>query len=92
MKAMKALTYPHLVSTKGVCGGKARIDGTRIRVMDVVALHLQGLPPAQILDAYPDLTLAQVHSALAYYYDNKKEIDGDFARAREAEKRFKESK
>ena len=89
---MKALTYPHIVSTKGVCGGKARIDGTRVRVMDVVALHLQGLFPAEILDAYPDLTLAQIHSALAYYYDNKMEADADFARAHEAEKRFKKSK
>lgn len=92
MRAMKALTYPHIVSTKGVCGGKARIDGTRIRVMDVAALNLQGLFPAEILDAYPDLTLAQIHSALAYYYDNKREVDANSARAREAEKRFKESK
>ena len=88
---MKALTYPHIVSTEEVCGGKARIDGTRIRVMDVVALHLRGVVAAEILDAYPHLALAQVHSALAYYYDNREEIDADFAGAREAEERFREA-
>lgn len=41
--------YPHIKKTPGVCGGKACIDGTRIRVMDIVVLHEQGLPPF----AYP---------------------------------------
>jgi len=28
---------------------------------------------------FPHLTLAQVHDALAYYYDNREEIDRDLA-------------
>ena len=28
--------YPHIEKTPGVCGGKACIDGTRIRVPDIV--------------------------------------------------------
>lgn len=86
---MKALTYPHIVATRDVCGGKARIEGTRIRVMDIVALSSQGLSPAEIIDAYPSLTLAQVHAALTYYYDNQEEIDAEFERARGAEERFR---
>lgn len=86
---MKALTYPHIVSTKDVCGGKPCIEGTRIRVMDVVALSSQGLSPAEIIDAYPRLTLAQVHAALTYYYDNQEEIDAETERAREAEEVFR---
>lgn len=85
---MKALTYPYIVSTKDVCGGKARIEGTRIRVIDIVALSSQGLSPPEIIDAYPRLTLAQVHAALTYYYDNQEEVEAEFGRAREAEKHF----
>jgi hypothetical protein len=29
--------------------------------------------------AYPDLTPAQIHAALAYYYDNRDEIDAELA-------------
>ncbi len=85
---MRALTYPHIVSTEDVCGGKARIEGTRIRVIDIVALSSQGLRPPEIIDAYPRLKLAQVHAALTYYYDNQEEVDAEFERAREAEKHF----
>jgi len=31
------------------------------------------------LEAYPDLTPAQIHAALAYYYDNREEIDAELA-------------
>ncbi len=32
---------------------------------------------AKIREAYPDLTPAQIHAALAYYYDNREEIDAE---------------
>lgn len=67
--------YPHITKTPGVCGGRPAIDGTRVRVLNIVYLHLQGRTPEQILEEYP-LTLAQVHAALAYYYDHKEEIEG----------------
>ncbi len=34
-----------------------------------------GMSPDEIVPAYPMLTLSDVHRALAYYYDNRKEID-----------------
>ena len=70
---------PHVAKTAGVCGGKARIEGTRIRVNNVVFLHKQGRDDAGIREAYPDLTPAQIHAALAYYYDNQGEIDAELA-------------
>lgn len=64
-----------ITSTPGVCGGKPCIAGTRIRVLDVYVLYeLQGRTPDEIVQSYPHLTLADVHSALAYYYAHPEEI------------------
>jgi uncharacterized protein (DUF433 family) len=85
--ALTLNTYPHIVKTPGVRGGKARIDGTRICVRDIVALRDRGLSPEAMLDYFDSrpLTLAEVHAALAYYHDHRDEIDGEFAAADEAE-------
>lgn len=80
------VTYPHIVKEPGYCGGKAAIDRTRIRVNNVVFLHKQGRVPEEIREAYPDLTPAQIHAALAYYYDNRAEIEAEL----EEETRFVE--
>ena len=90
--AAKATGYPHIVLQAGYCGGKPAIDDTRVRVNDVVWLHKQGRTPDQILESYPDLNLAQVHAALAYYYDHVHEIEAEFAREHEAEANFEQRK
>jgi uncharacterized protein (DUF433 family) len=77
--AKASVSYPHVTKTPGVCGGKACIDGTRIRVNNVVFLHQDGANDEKIREAYPDLTPAQIHAALAYYYDNRDEIDAELA-------------
>jgi uncharacterized protein (DUF433 family) len=77
--AKASVSYPHVTKTSGVCGAKACIDGTRIRVNNVVFLHKDGADDERILEAYPDLTPAQIHAALAYYYDNREEIDAELA-------------
>lgn len=69
----EAMTYPHItVNPRGVpC-----IDGTRHRVIDIVADHVvHGYSAAQIVEQYPDLTPAQVHAALTYYYDHQADMD-----------------
>ena len=70
--------YSHVTKDPEVCGGKACIDGTRIRVMDIVALKRQGLAPEQMLEAYSSLNLAQVYAALSYYYEHPEEIEASF--------------
>jgi uncharacterized protein (DUF433 family) len=77
--ARVAVPYPHVSKTPGVCGGKACIDGTRIRVNNVVFLHKDDASDDRIRETYPDLTRAQIHAALAYYYDNWEEIDAELA-------------
>src|SRR5262245_8081968 len=59
----------------GYCGGEPHILGHRIKVRHVAVWHEQmGMTPTEIAATYPTITLAQVHAALAYYYDHKDEI------------------
>ena len=76
--------YPHIVFKNT---GAPMIEGTRIKVQ-VIAIDNQywGLSPEQIQGEYAGLTLGQVYSALAYYWDNKEDIDQQI----EDEKKFVE--
>ena len=77
-EAPRPLSREHIVSTPDTCGGKPRIAGHRIRVQDVVLWHEKmAMSPEEIVLEYPGLTLADVHSALAYYHDHKEEIRAD---------------
>jgi uncharacterized protein (DUF433 family) len=64
--------------------GRGWIDDTRVRVDQIVAdvIGVRGMTPQELVDAYPHarLTLAQVHAAMAWYYDHKAEIDAEFER------------
>ena len=74
----------HITKTPGVCGGKACIAGHRIRVMDIVVWHeKRGYSPDEIVHMFPGITLADVYAALAYYFDNREEIEADFQRDHE---------
>ena len=80
---MLTLSTEHIEKTPGVCGGRARIVGHSIRVMDVVALtEYGGMTPAQAAEQYPTITLADIHAALAYYHDHRDEIEADFEDSR----------
>lgn len=64
--------------------GRPCIAGSGIRVWDVYVLHeRQGRTPDEIVAAFPHLTLADVHAALAYYWDHKPEIDRQMKEADE---------
>jgi len=65
----------HIEVTPGTCGGRPRIAGHRIRVQDVVLWTEQGQSPDQIVADFPQLSLADVYAALAYYHDHRDEID-----------------
>lgn len=68
--------YPHIVKKEGICGGEAIIEGTRIAVWHLVGYYYQvGMSIEEILMEWDYLIPAQVFSALAYYHDNKDEID-----------------
>jgi|GEM_PF-876408 len=68
-----------LVQTADVCGGRIRIDGTRITVHRIATLYQQGQDAEEIARTYSHLSLGQVYTALAYYHANRIEIDAELA-------------
>ncbi len=68
-------TYRYIVKTPGICGGKARIENTRIGVHDVVGLLQNGETVESVTRQLPGLTRAQVYECLSYYEDHLAEID-----------------
>ena len=74
MSAAVNVSREHITKTPGVCGGKACIAGSRIRVMDIAGWHNAGKSPEEMIEMFPHITLADVHAALAYYFDNREEI------------------
>jgi uncharacterized protein (DUF433 family) len=72
---MSIAEIKHIESTPGVCGGKPRIAGTRIRVQDVYIWHeLVGRSAEEIVSSNPQITLADVYAALTYFWDHRDEI------------------
>ncbi len=68
-------TYKHIVQTPEIVGGKPRIAGHPITVQNAVIWHEHmGYSIEEIASLY-NPTLAEVHSALAYYFDHRGEID-----------------
>lgn len=57
------------------------MSGTRIRVQDIVIWHERlNLSADEIVSKYPQLSLASVYAALAYYYDHRDSIDLQMSR------------
>jgi uncharacterized protein (DUF433 family) len=79
---MEPTLTQHIEIRADKCGGKPCIAGTRIRVWDIYVLHEQlGKTPDEILSDYLELSLADVHAALAYYFDHRAEIDAQMKTA-----------
>lgn len=56
--------------------GVARITGANTKVVEVVLDKLAyGWSPEEMHFQHPSLSLAQIHSALAYYYENRERLD-----------------
>jgi uncharacterized protein (DUF433 family) len=80
----------HITETPGVCGGKACVAGTRVRVMDIVVWHEHlGWDVDEIVSQIPGITLSDVHAALAYYFDNREEIEEDIRRNDEIAEKYR---
>jgi len=65
----------HIELTPDTAGGKPRIRGRRITVQDIAIWHERLGKSADEIAAGYDLTLGDVHAALAYYFDHREEID-----------------
>jgi len=76
-KALAKITYPYIIFRHDIAHGKPVIDGTRITVRCIAEYYQMGMSVDEILINLSHLTSAQVHSALAYYFDHQKELDSE---------------
>ena len=61
--------------------GAPIIVGSTMKVVELVMAQMaHGWSPEELLFQHPYLTLGQIHSALAYYWDHKDELDADIER------------
>lgn len=67
--------------------GVGWIDDTNVKVVEIIVEHLaNGSSPEEIHFQHPHLSLAQIHSAFAYYFDHRGELDAEIERrSREVE-------
>ena len=57
------------------------IAGTTMKVIELIeAQQAYGWSPEEIHFQHRYLTMSQIHSALAYYWDHKEELDADLER------------
>ena len=83
-------TQDRIIRTPGICGGKTCIAGHRVRVLDIVVWHEhQGMTPDEIVSHIPSITLADVHAALAYYFDHIEEIQEEMRTERAFAEEFR---
>ena len=78
MIATTPTTYEHIALDEQ---GVPWIRASNTKVVELVAdVKAHGWSPEELVFQHPHLTLGQVHSALAFYWDHREEIDADLAR------------
>jgi len=75
---MATVEYAHIALDSR---GAPIIAGTGTKVLMIAMDHVgQGWDAQEIHRQHPCLALGQIHSALAYYYDHKAEMDAEIER------------
>ena len=69
---MESTKYAHIVLRED---GVPVVEGVWIKVIYLAEAHIEGVNPEELVSDHPPLTLGQVYSALAYYYDHKTQMD-----------------
>ncbi|MFB2937456.1 DUF433 domain-containing protein [Aerosakkonemataceae cyanobacterium BLCC-F154] len=60
------------------------IVGSTMKVVELItSVYAYGWSPEELHFQYPHLSMSQIHSALAYYWEHKAEIDADMERREE---------
>src|SRR6202041_3294630 len=72
---MDTVCYAHIEQN---AEGEAIIAGTRIKVRMIALDRItHDWDAEEIQRHHPDLSLGQIHSALAYYYDHRESMDAE---------------
>ncbi|MDX2230561.1 MAG: DUF433 domain-containing protein [Leptolyngbyaceae cyanobacterium bins.349] len=62
-------------------GNHPVISGTSIKVVELItSMRSYGWSPEELKENFPHLSLSQIYSALAYYWDHQEQIDADMER------------
>lgn len=86
---MVETSYEHIVLDPS---GIPFIEGTTMKVIELVlAQTAYGWSPEELHLNFPHLTLGQIHSSLAYYWDHREELDRDIERRLESVEQLKRS-
>jgi uncharacterized protein (DUF433 family) len=77
MKTEPVLAMPHVwLDDRGV----AWVDQTNTKVIEIVQDMLaHGWSPEEIHFQHPHLGMAQIHAAIAFYYDHQADLDAQIA-------------
>ncbi len=73
--ALNATEYKYIQLDEA---GTAIIAGSSMKVVELITSHLAyGWSPEELHFQYPHISLSQVYSALAYYWDHQQAMDAD---------------
>jgi type III restriction enzyme len=72
-----AVDQPRIVATPGICGGSARVYGTRIPVWGLEVGRRVGRSDKNLLRAYPSLTAADLQAAWRYVDAHREQIEAE---------------
>ncbi len=82
-----ATTYEHVAIN---AAGVPIVKGTTVKIIEIVLdVKAYGWSPEEIHLNHPHLSLGQIYSALAYYYDHAAELDEDIQRRYEDVQRIR---
>jgi len=72
-----AVDQPRIVATPGICGGSARVYGTRIPVWGLEVGRRVGRSDKNLLRAYPSLTAADLEAVWRYVDAHREQIEAE---------------
>ena len=81
-----------IASNPQIRSGRPYILGTTLTVADIVSAKIYQLLDTDGIADYFDISLQQVHAALAYYYEHKADIDQDIRQRRELATEMREKR
>jgi uncharacterized protein (DUF433 family) len=83
----QATAYEHIAINES---GVPIIQGTTTKIIELVLNTVAyGWSPDELQFQHPHLTLGKIHSALAYYWDHKEDLDHDIERRLERVERIR---
>lgn len=69
------IDYPRIARNSAINQGEPTVNGSKIPVRIIVGYYQMGMSEDDILSGFPQLQPADIFSALAFYFENKSEMD-----------------